>query len=870
MYLHHFFFKIVKTVCVLFCVLNSTLLFSQNPNILFIVADDLGIDALDTGDYGFTVNSSPITPNIQSLKDTGVSFLNTWATPQCTTTRASIISGKYGINSGVRNVPDNLDLTNESLFTYLSNNLTTDYAKAVIGKWHISDPIDVNHPYDHGVDYYEGVISGTINDYYSWDKVDQNGQTIQVNEYVTAHFTNSAINWISNQSKPWFLWLAHIAPHSPFHTPPVGTYSQTNISSNRGKYLAAIESLDYQIGELLASMDQTTRDNTIIIFIGDNGTPNGVARYFPSGHGKASMYEGGLRVPMIISGNGVTRQGELESGLVQVNDIYATVIELISNDLEGGVYNSYSLIDALTNQNTVTRPYIYSDYIDNGVEYWAIRNDTYKLIENENGDVEFYNIVSDLQENNNLIGVLTNEEAYVLNQLQAEAINIRRDWSCVDDILNGTETTIDDCSTCPTDTLNFTNIGCCDTPNQPTIYYEYTESNLRKIYTNNYPDHDFCYNPNNIPTQSYHDLEMDLDPSIANSTTSIINPNTGRPLTTFGVALNGVIYSPAPALPFVFLNPNTSEYNWDWVFEPTNNQGAGSDYVSLDCSSAHTSNAHGYHYHGEMFSYLENEIVGITSATSVTEVFHAGWAADGFPILYKFGPDANGTIRKLTPSYRLKDGNRPGDGISAPCGPYTGKYTNDYEYEMNYGDLDECNGIASSITLETANGMETFEYFYVITSTFPQISRCFVGTRNDSFANSQITGIDNDGDGFIELYDCDDNNAAINPLAIEIEGNTIDENCDGDLTLGLNEYHHPSSMIIVPNPSSTSIRLLNNFDFDYDISLYNIEGKLLFNIDNNPEFISIENLQKGIYLLKIKNIHTGQTSIRRIVKSQEF
>ncbi len=740
----------------------------------------MGIDAID----GFGLNTNtPTTPNLQSMQDNGIRYMNTWATPQCAPTRAAIMSGKHGIHTGVMSVPGHLEVTHESVFNHIHNNSDTTYATALFGKWHLSSPPEANHPHNHGVDHFEGVLGGAVGDYYSWNKV-KNGVTSSVEEYITSHLTDAAIDWVVNQDQPWFLWFSHVAPHSPFHVPPDSLFTINNPTNNRRMYLAAIEAMDHEIGRLLESLDSVTLENTVIIFIGDNGTPGMVLQHYPTGHGKGSMYEGGLRVPMIISGKGVNRMGEEEHGLVQVTDLHATLIELMSGDLPGGIHNSYSLRHSLACEDAIRRDYIYTDYERNGELLWAIKNDTYKLIEGNMGTKEFYRVDTNIEELDNLINNLTPAEEAILAAMEAEAEAIRTGWSCQDGILNGNESFVDDCNnTCTAnDELSTDNIGCCDVPAYPSVYHEYIEADKRNIYSNGFPNHDYCYNPNNILEQTYHHFRVDEDPEITPQITSVLRPNN-RPARYFGVALNGVILAPAPATPFIFENPNTGEYNWDWVFEPTNNQGMGMGLVRLDCASAHTG-PQGYHYHGEMFEYLETTEPGITTASTSSEILQVGWASDGFPIIYKFGPDANGVIRELQPSYELKTGLRPGNGITAPCGAYNGKYTNDYEYVCGSGDLDECNGIAATIELETASGVQTFEYFYVITSSFPQISRCLVGNVSEDFENDapDVTGVDNDGDGFLSQFECNDNNAQVNPLADEIPYNGLDDDCNS-LTL---------------------------------------------------------------------------------------
>lgn len=295
--------------------------------------------------------------------------------------------------------------------------------------------------------------------------------------------------------------------------------------------------------------------------------------------------------------------------------------------------------------------------------------------------------------------------------------------------------TSDPDNTCTTDnTISTTNIGCCENPSVTSVYNETVNGDERILSSNSYPNHQFCSTRTTVDPLT-RNVTVDATPSLAGTTSSILS-DTGRPRRFFAMSLNGVLMAPAPAEPFIFENTDTGEYNWDWVFEPINNQGSGMNLVDLDCASAHVG-PQGYHYHGNMFQYIEEAIQSGLSTTSTppSDPVQIGWAADGYPILYRFGPDGSGNLTLLQPSFRLKSGERPGDGISAPCGEYNGKYTNDYEYVNGIGDLDECNGIQRNITLNTSNGPQTFDYFYVITDAFPQISRCHSGTPNASFNN---------------------------------------------------------------------------------------------------------------------------------------
>ncbi|MDP5169974.1 MAG: sulfatase-like hydrolase/transferase [Bacteroidia bacterium] len=411
-------------LCVLLCHASPFLRAQtdpNHPNVLLIIADDLGVDASN----GFQQNAMmPVTPVLDSLRTAGVTFQQVWAAPVCSPTRAAIMTGKYGYFNGVLRVPGNLDTAEVSIFRQLTATTNGLYSNAVIGKWHLSTPPDYRHPDFMKVQHYEGEFGGVVSDYYNWTKVND-GIAANETEYATANFTNSAIDWVNAQNQPWLLWLAHVAPHTPYHVPPVGTYTSTPVNNNRQKYIAMIENMDYEIGRLFQNIPANVLQNTVVIFLGDNGTPGNVIQNFPPNHGKETLYQGGIHVPMIVSGAGVSRQNEAEDALIQATDIFATIVEITGTALPGGMYqNSVSFEPLLSSATAPTRAYNYTELTSATITGWTVREERYKLIQLANGTQEFYDLWNDSLELNNLLPSLTVEQEMIKTDLEAEVIRI--------------------------------------------------------------------------------------------------------------------------------------------------------------------------------------------------------------------------------------------------------------------------------------------------------------------------------------------------------------------------------------------------------------------------------------------------------------
>lgn len=404
------------------------------PNILLIIADDMGVEATPGYSIG---DSKPNMPNLESLADNGISFDNVWAYPLCSPTRATILTGRYGYRTGVLN-PTNASriASNEkTIQAFLDENTDNAYTHSIIGKWHLSNN-EPERPIQMGIDYYAGILGGGVTDYNSWD-LTENGETNAFSGYVTTKLTDLAIAWINQQTKPWFCWMAYNAPHTPFHLPPNNMHSQGNLANDQASidanpspyYMAMIESLDFEIGRLMQNIPEDELENTVIIFIGDNGSPGQVIQSpYISNRAKGSLHQGGIHVPMIVSGKGVSRLNDRDDNLISSTDLFCTIAEIAGMDLPQ-YQDSYSFYDLLSSSGTNNRAYNYAEILDDDDSQsgFAIRNAQYKLIEFDNGQQRFYDLLADPYEGVNLINrTLGATRQAALTALENEADAIRQ------------------------------------------------------------------------------------------------------------------------------------------------------------------------------------------------------------------------------------------------------------------------------------------------------------------------------------------------------------------------------------------------------------------------------------------------------------
>ena len=452
---------------------------AERPNILLIIADDMGVETLEC--YERAVDPA-VTPTLDDLCLTGVRFDNVWSAPTCSPTRATILTGNYGFRNGVMGpvipntgnlalspkVPEGANkeiryLFPEKLPQALKDRtvgLSTDgillpkvlsglgYATGAFGKWHLEtkDNGADDHANLTGFDHFRGLGIGGVARSYFASLVVENGVRSTDERYVATMITDDTLSWIEQQNRPWFAWVAHISPHTPLHKPPEELLSSQaerlvaeDISKENARpyYLAMIEAMDTEIGRLLKGLTPEEKENTVVIFIGDNGVPHEIRETtpYPPSRVKGTVYQGGVHVPMIITGTGVSGQRAVE-GLVNTTDLFATIIELAGGDAspESG-RDSISFVESLGSSTGETaRQYAYAEIRaplpgPDGKPVFrddrSVRDASYKLLQVD-GEEELYGLRGDPLETANLLaGPLNAEQQAAADRLRQWLRNLR-------------------------------------------------------------------------------------------------------------------------------------------------------------------------------------------------------------------------------------------------------------------------------------------------------------------------------------------------------------------------------------------------------------------------------------------------------------
>ncbi len=342
-----------------------------------------------------------------------------------------MLTGRYSFRTGVGSIvggmgaSGSLDINELTIPRLLNIYQPSGIAKANLGKWHLHSQMpssNLMNPNIMGYDHFSGIFIGALPDYFKWIKL-ANGvpEPDTVLNYATTETTNDAIAWIKDQNnKPFFLWLAFNAPHSPYHLPPAELHSYTlsgtpsDIMMNPKPYFkASLEALDHEIGRLFDSLQVHNRlDSTDIIFIGDNGNSTQTAQISNTDRAKGTIYQYGVHVPFVISGPSVVNPGRASDALVNTVDLFATILELFgytdwpSEIPASNPVDSKSILPILTNQSTSVRPWAFTEIFkdtpdtDDGK---AMRNINFKLLHFDDGHQEFYRLAADPEEENNLL-----------------------------------------------------------------------------------------------------------------------------------------------------------------------------------------------------------------------------------------------------------------------------------------------------------------------------------------------------------------------------------------------------------------------------------------------------------------------------------
>jgi len=328
---------LVTCIAGIFCFWNAALAAdkSERPNVIVIMTDDMGY--ADLGCYG---SRDIKTPHIDRLAAEGLRLTNFYSNgPVCSPTRAALMTGRWQQRVGLEwaiypgQKDPGLLVSETSLARMLKD---AGYATAMTGKWHLGYKSEFG-PNAHGFDEFFGLLSGNI-DHYSHREVNhepdwyENTTPVDVEGYSTDLITDRAVAFLRRDrehGKPFFLYVAYNAVHWPFQPPgkpgDVRT-RETWFAGTRREYAAMTEAVDAGVGKILAALEERgDTEKTLVIFTNDNGGER-LSDMGPLFHHKATLWEGGIRVPCLVRYPGVLPAGNVSEQPAITMDLTATVL----------------------------------------------------------------------------------------------------------------------------------------------------------------------------------------------------------------------------------------------------------------------------------------------------------------------------------------------------------------------------------------------------------------------------------------------------------------------------------------------------------------------------------------------------------------
>ncbi|MHB1081994.1 MAG: sulfatase [Prosthecobacter sp.] len=395
--------------------------FAAKPNVLLIVADDLGYH-----DLGFQGSKEIPTPNLDKLAAQSLVCTNGYVShPFCSPTRAGIMTGRYQQRFGHENNPAwlpqdtvaGLPLTET---TYPQLMQKAGYTTGAVGKWHLGAHPQF-HPNKRGFDEYFGALGGG-HMYFPGTgggaeyniPLNRNGKDEAQTKYLTEQFGDEASSFIGRhaaEAKPWMLYLAFNAPHTPLQAPQkwLDKFSQI-ADKSRQTYAAMVASMDEAVGEVLAKLDATKqRDNTLIYFVSDNGGPNLQAKSgsnftnnSPLRGAKGMVYEGGMRVPFLVSWPAKIKPGKYDQPVIALDFLPTSLAAADSAELTPKNLDGVNLLPFLSGEKT-SAPH--------DTLFWrtggpggnnAMRRGSMKLVRLGKAEPELYDLATDIGESKNL------------------------------------------------------------------------------------------------------------------------------------------------------------------------------------------------------------------------------------------------------------------------------------------------------------------------------------------------------------------------------------------------------------------------------------------------------------------------------------